>query len=138
MQAATLVSTISLIALSAGISTSAGQDTNVSVSVASGWNLVANPLSFGTNGANEIFSPIDGHPITMYDTVSAAAQQAVKNVDSNDSNLSQRYDGFEVNFSARLPKRGRIFGGSATDRAIANTCSAAATNPNLLNYCDQT
>ena len=31
-----------------------------------------------------------------------------------------------------------IFGGSATDRAIANTCSAAATNPNLLNYCDQT
>ena len=85
-----------------------------------------------------IFSPIDGHPITMYDTVSAAAQQAVKNVDTNDPNLTQRYDGFEINFNARLPKRGRIFGGSATDRPIANACSAAATNPNLLNYCDQT
>ena len=85
-----------------------------------------------------IFSPIDGHAITMYDTVSAAAQQAVKNVDTNDPNLTQRYDGFEINFNARLPKRGRIFGGSATDRSIANTCSAAATNPNLLNYCDQT
>jgi hypothetical protein len=85
-----------------------------------------------------IFSPIDGHAITMYDTVSVAAQQAVKNVDTNDTNLTQRYDGFEVNFSVRLPKRGRIFGGSATDRSIANTCSSAATNPNLLNYCDQT
>ena len=85
-----------------------------------------------------IFSPIDGHAITMYDTVSVAAQRAVNNVDTNDSNLKQRYDGFEVNFSARLPNRGRIFGGSATDRTIANTCSAAATNPNLLLYCDQT
>jgi hypothetical protein len=85
-----------------------------------------------------VFSPIDGHPIRMYDTVSAAAQQAVRNVDTNDPNLTQRYDGFEINFNARLRGRGRIFGGSATDRTIANTCSAAATNPNLLNYCDQT
>ena len=84
-----------------------------------------------------IFSPIDGHAITMYDTVSAAAQQAVANVDSHDPNLKQRYDGFEVNFSARLPKGGRLFGGTATDRVVANSCSAAATNPNLLNYCDQ-
>jgi hypothetical protein len=85
-----------------------------------------------------IFSPIDGHPITMYDTVSKAAQQAVKNIDGNDPNLTQRYDGFEVNVTARLPHGGRIFGGTATDRSIANTCSSAATNPNLLNYCDQT
>jgi hypothetical protein len=85
-----------------------------------------------------IFSPIDGHAITMYDTVSKAAQQAVQNVDGNDPNLTQRYDAFEVNVTARLPHGGRIFGGTATDRSIANTCSSAATNPNLLNYCDQT
>ena len=85
-----------------------------------------------------IFSPIDGHAITMYDTVSTAVQQAVANVDTNDSNLTQRYDGVEFNFTARLPKGGRIFGGTATDRTITNTCSAATTNPNLLNYCDQT
>jgi hypothetical protein len=85
-----------------------------------------------------IFSPIDGHPITMYDTVSTAATRAVKNVDGNDSNLTQRYDGFELNVTARLPHGGRLFGGTATDRSIANTCASATTNPNLLNYCDQT
>jgi hypothetical protein len=84
-----------------------------------------------------IFSPIDGRPITMYDTVSAAVQQAVKNVDTNDPNLTQSYDGFEINFTARLPHGARIFGGSATDRTVGNVCSSAATNPNLLNYCDQ-
>jgi hypothetical protein len=84
-----------------------------------------------------IFSPIDGRPITMYDTVSAAVQQAVTNVDSNDSNLTQKYDGFEINFTARLPHGARLFGGSATDRTVSNVCSSAATNPNLLNYCDQ-
>jgi hypothetical protein len=85
-----------------------------------------------------VFSPIDGHAITMYDTVSVTATTAVQNVDGNDANLTQRYDGIEFNFSARLPKGGRLFGGTATDRTIANTCSSAATNPNLLNYCDQT
>ncbi|PWT84741.1 MAG: hypothetical protein C5B57_04285 [Blastocatellia bacterium] len=84
-----------------------------------------------------IFSPIDGSPITMYDTVSAAVQQSVRNVDTNDNNITQTYDGFEINFNARLPHGARIFGGSATDRTVANVCAAATTNPNLLNYCDQ-
>jgi hypothetical protein len=84
-----------------------------------------------------IFSPIDGRAITMYDTVSPAVQQSVKNVDTNDPALSQRYDGFEFNFTARLPRGARVFGGTATDRTVANVCSAAATNPSLLNYCDQ-
>jgi hypothetical protein len=85
-----------------------------------------------------VFSPIDGHAITMYDTVSAAVNQLVQNVDSNDPNVKQNYNAFEFNINARLPHGARIFGGSATDRTIANTCSAAATNPNFLNYCDQT
>jgi hypothetical protein len=91
-----------------------------------------------------IFSPLDGTPITMYDTVSAAvAGAAVKNVDTNDSNVKQAYNALEFNFNARLPHGARMFGGAATDRTIANTCSGAATNPNFLvtiggvNYCDQ-
>ena len=91
-----------------------------------------------------IFSPIDGRPVTMYDTVSTAVAQAVQNVDSNDSNVKQSYNAFEFNFQARLPHGARLFGGTATDRTIANTCAGAASNPNFLltiggvNYCDQT
>jgi hypothetical protein len=89
-----------------------------------------------------VFSPIDGTPITMYDVLPAFAT-AVQNVDTNDSAVTQSYDAFEFNFNARLPNGGRLFGGAATDRTVANTCAGASTNPNFLvtiggvNYCDQ-
>jgi len=90
-----------------------------------------------------VFSPLDGIPITMYDTANAASASAVQNVDTNDPGLTQGYNAFEFNVNARLPRGARLFGGVATDRTIANTCTAAATNPNFLitiggvNYCDQ-
>jgi hypothetical protein len=89
-----------------------------------------------------VFSPLDGTPVTVYD-VTAASASAVQQVDTNDPNLKQKYDAFEFNLNARLPGGARLFGGTATDRTIANTCSAAANNPNFLltvggvNYCDQ-
>jgi len=89
-----------------------------------------------------VFSPIDGTPITVYD-VTAASAPLTQFVDTNDPNVTQSYNTFEFNFNARLPRGARLFGGIATDRAIANTCYAAATNPNFLltiggvNYCDQ-
>ena len=84
-----------------------------------------------------VFSPIDGRAITMYDPISTAVQQSVANVDTNDPNLSNVYNGFEFNFNARLPRGGRLFGGTSTDRSIANACNAAKTNPNFLQFCDQ-
>ena len=90
-----------------------------------------------------VFSPIDGSPVTMYDPINATVNRAVQNVDTNDPNMSQSYNALEFNFNARLPHGARIFGGSATDRTISNTCAGAATNPNFLmtiggvNYCDQ-
>jgi Carboxypeptidase regulatory-like domain len=90
-----------------------------------------------------IFSPIDGAPITMYDPINATVSRAVQNVVTNDANLSQGYNAFEFNVNARLPHGARVFGGSATDRTVANTCSGAATNPNFLvniagvNHCDE-
>src|SRR5262249_48006031 len=84
-----------------------------------------------------VFSPIDGHAITMYDTISQAVQAAVANVDTNDPNLKNVYTGFEFNFNAKLPHGGRIFGGSSPDRSVANTCRAAKRNANILIYCDQ-
>jgi hypothetical protein len=85
-----------------------------------------------------VFSPVDGSSITMYDVVSPAVQQAVANVDSNDPNIRQHYNAFEFNFNARLPHGLTFFGGTATERSIANVCSSAVTNPNFLLYCDQT
>src|SRR5437870_9396933 len=114
-------------------------------------NNVARPGTFANGAVNNpsyravtIFSPIDGTPITMYDPINATVNRAVVQIDSNDTDLSQSYNAFEFNFNARLPHGARIFGGSATDRAVAYSCSAAATNPNFLvtiggvNYCDQT
>ena len=113
-------------------------------------NNVARPGTFANGAVNNpsyravtIFSPIDGTPITMYDPINATVNRAVVQIDSNDTDLSQSYNAFEFNFNARLPHGARIFGGSATDRAIAYSCTAATTNPNFLvtiggvNYCDQ-
>jgi hypothetical protein len=94
--------------------------------------------------AFQIFSPLDGTPLTIYDVANAAVgTQAATNIDSNDPNLTAKYDSFEFGANARLPHGARISGGFGTDRTIANTCSAAANNPNFLisiggtNYCDQ-
>jgi hypothetical protein len=90
-----------------------------------------------------VFSPIDGTPLTVYDPINATVSRAQSFLITNDPNLTQVYNAFEFNFNARLPHGARIFGGTATDRAVANTCASAATNPNFLitigstNYCDQ-
>jgi hypothetical protein len=54
-----------------------------------------------------------------------------------DPNRSSVYNGVDFTFNARLPRGGRIFGGTTTERTILNDCSTAATNPNNLNNCDQ-
>jgi hypothetical protein len=83
-----------------------------------------------------IASPIDGSAITVYN-VKTAYQSLVQNVDSTDPNLKQWYNGFEFNVNVRLPHGVRIFGGSSTERTMANSCDDASTNPNRLLYCDQ-
>lgn len=56
MQATALISAV---ALALGVSSAAGQVTNLSIVVPRGYSILANPLSAGaTNGANEIFTPI--------------------------------------------------------------------------------
>ena len=82
-----------------------------------------------------VFSPIDGSVVPYYN-VSAAKSAAVTNVDSNDPNLTRKYDGVEINVNARLPHGIRVFGGTSTEKTVANSCSAAANDPNLLLFCD--
>ena len=91
-----------------------------------------------------VFSPVDGTPTVVYDVASAAVGGlAANNLDSNDTGLTQKYDALEFGVNARLGHGARLAGGFGTDRTIANTCAAAAGNPNFLltiggvNYCDQ-
>jgi Carboxypeptidase regulatory-like domain len=84
-----------------------------------------------------VANPLDGSNIAYYN-VSAAKSSAVQNVDSNDPNLQRWYNSLEINVSARLSHGIRVFGGTSTERAISNSCSAATNDPNLLLYCDGT
>jgi hypothetical protein len=84
-----------------------------------------------------VYSPIDGSPITYYNVSAAKASQLVTNlVDQNAPDRTMKYNGFEYNFNARLPKGITLFGGGMSERMLTNTCDDG-WNPNLLLYCDQ-
>ena len=84
-----------------------------------------------------LYSPIDGSDITYYNVSAAKASQLATNlVDQNAPDRTMKYNGFEYNFSARLPKNISLFGGGMSERMLTNTCDDG-WNPNLLLYCDQ-
>ena len=83
-----------------------------------------------------VYNPVTGGNVTAYN-LSAAKANASDLLDTNDPNLKRKYDGIEINFNAKLPKGARLFGGTSTERTVSNSCSAAANNPNLLAFCDQ-
>jgi hypothetical protein len=91
--------------------------------------------SFADYNPFTLFNPIDGTPITYYN-VSAAKQNAVSYVDENAPDRTMKYNGFEYNFNARLPRGITLFGGGMSERMLTNTCDDN-WNPNLLLYCDQ-
>ena len=65
-----------------------------------------------------------------------ASQLATNLVDQNAPDRTMKYNGFEYNFSARLPQSITLFGGGMSERMLTNTCDDG-WNPNLLLYCDQ-
>ena len=94
-------------------------------------------LSASDYTAVQVYNPVTGGSVTAYN-LAAAKGSAVDYLDSNDPDLKRTYDGIELNVNARLPKGARMFGGLSTERTLANICSAAKNNPNLLAFCDQT
>lgn len=83
-----------------------------------------------------IYNPMTGGTVTAYNLASSKAA-ASDLLDANDPDLKRSYNGLEINFNAKLPGGVRLFGGSSTERTVSNSCSAAAHNPNLLAFCDQ-
>ena len=85
----------------------------------------------------DIYSPIDGTPITIYN-VSAAKRSAISYLDTNgSSDRKMWFNGFEYNFNARLPRGISLFGGGMSEKTLGQVCDEQS-NPNLLFYCDQT
>jgi hypothetical protein len=84
---------------------------------------VANPLG-------------NGEQITLFNLNPAkAGQYASQLIDVNSDINRSIYDGYEVSFTARLPRRAVVFGGWTNDRLITITCDQY--DPNKLRFCDQ-
>jgi len=109
-------------------------------------NRAVNPLNDWTT--TSVISPITGETVTLYqinqNKNGIAPDLYLTNM--TDSSLrSNTYNGFELGFNARLPRRILVFGGWSLDRTVdvdctINTANASATlnNPNSLRFCDQT
>jgi carboxypeptidase family protein len=86
----------------------------------------------------QVFNPIDGTPMTIYDFAlapGAASKPAVDVLDSASNAYKQTFDSFGFQFNARLPRGATLFGGFGFDKVLQNTC-AEPDNPNLIRYCN--
>jgi hypothetical protein len=84
-----------------------------------------------------VYNPVDGSAITVYDLASnAVATAAPNNQVFTDTRQTSVYNGFDVGFNARVGKGARLFGGTTTERTLANTCDLGIYNPNNLLYCN--
>ncbi len=82
-----------------------------------------------------VYNPIDGAPI-QYFTVKPEKLSATSTEDQNAPDRTMKYNGFEYNFNARLPRGISLFGGGMIERMLTNTCDEIA-DPTRLLYCDQ-
>jgi len=86
----------------------------------------------------QVFNPIDGSGMTIYDfklAPGATTKPAVDVLDTTSSQLKRSFNSYGVQVSARLPHGAMVFGGFSFDRLYDNTC-AEPDNPNLLRYCN--
>jgi len=98
-----------------------------------------NPLLTAADWTSfQVANPLgNGEQITLFNLNSAkAGQYASALVDVNSKVNRSIYDGMELSFTARLPRRAVVFGGWTNDRLITVTCDQY--DPNKLRFCDQT
>ena len=101
------------------------------------WRRTNTGVSPGDFTPFTLYSPIDGAPITYYNVSAAKVAQLGTNlVDTNAPDRSDKYNGFEYSFTARLFGKVNLFGGGMIERMLSNSCDDD-WNPNLLLYCDQ-
>jgi hypothetical protein len=83
-----------------------------------------------------VISPLDGSSIPVWLPKPGVASQ-VANIDSTSEDMKRAYNGFDMNFNARLRGGIRAFGGFSLERTINDVCVSAFSDPNRSLYCDQ-
>jgi hypothetical protein len=86
----------------------------------------------------QIFNPLDGTPLTIYNISAAANARASDNLTALDPSRKDIYNSYSAEFRAR-PGRALFFGGVSFERELLVNCTVGQQqNPNLLRFCDQT
>jgi hypothetical protein len=76
-----------------------------------------------------------GYPITMYTLNPGKLGTPTDNLRTFSSDNSRIYNGFDVNFTARLPEGAFLLGGLTTERLAPVSCDQR-DNPNNRRFCD--
>jgi hypothetical protein len=84
----------------------------------------------------QIFNPMTGAPITVYNRSAAANSRPSDILDSFDPQRQRLYNSYSLEFRGRPGRGAQIFGGLSVERELNVNCTLP-DNPNSLRFCDE-
>jgi hypothetical protein len=84
----------------------------------------------------QIFNPMTGTPITVYNRSSAANSRPADILDSFDPERQRIYNSYSFEFRARPGGGAQVFGGLSIERELNVYCTRP-DDPNFLRFCDE-
>ena len=84
----------------------------------------------------QIFNPMTGTPITVYNRSAAANRRPADILDTFDPQRQRIYNSYAGEFRWRLGRGGQVFGGLSVERELNVNCTNP-DNPNSLRFCDE-
>jgi len=84
----------------------------------------------------QIFNPMTGTPITVYNRSAAANSRPADILDTFDPQRQRIYNSYAGEFRWRLGRGGQVFGGLSVERELNVNCTNP-DNPNSLRFCDE-
>ncbi len=101
-----------------------GEFNNLTTSINQAWSLADySPYTW--------YNPLTGAPFTVYARTPAATARPTNNLDTFDPERRQAYQSFGLEFRARIPGGGQVFGGGTFDRERVTNCTAP-DDPNYV------
>jgi hypothetical protein len=84
----------------------------------------------------QIFNPMTGTPITVYNRSTAANSRPADILDTFDPDRQRIYNSYSFEFRARPGRRAQLFGGFSIERELNVNCTQP-DNPNSQRFCDE-